>query len=282
MSTLLIVEDDRDQAQMAAQLVRLQGFDPVLALDGASGLRMARTLNPSLVLLDLMLPDTNGFDICRELRGNQETWRMPIVMVTALSDEANRRRGFRVGANAYVTKPYGARELYNGIAQAQSWRADLDRERMHGEIHVVLNSDTAFLQEVNEFLTGLNEGTPLNQDQVMQLRQAIMEMGQNAIEWGNQHRSDALVDITYRVYADRIVIVVRDQGKGFDRANLPHAATPDDPIAHMDIREKLELREGGFGMLISRGMVDELRYNDAGNEVTMIKRFPPRTEAPGE
>jgi DNA-binding response OmpR family regulator len=281
MSTLLIVEDDRDQAQMAAQLLRLRGFDPILAYDGNSGLSLVRTVNPELLLLDVMLPDTNGFDICRELRSNQETWRLPIVMVTALSDDANRRRGFRVGANAYVAKPYGADELFTAIAQAQSWRADLDREQMHGELHVQLNSEPEFLQEVNEFLTSLNERTPLTPDQVLQLRQAIMEMGQNAIEWGNQHRSDALVDILYQVYPDRIVIVVRDQGQGFDPTNVPHAATPDDPIAHMDLREKLGLREGGFGMLISRGMVDELRYNDVGNEVTMIKRFPPRTDTIG-
>jgi DNA-binding response OmpR family regulator len=281
MSTLLIVEDDREQALLAAQLVRLQGFEPVLALDGATGLRLAKELNPAILLLDVMLPDANGFDICRELRGDRQTWRMPIVMLTALNDNGNRRRGFRVGANAYVTKPYGAHDLFHAISSAQAWRADLDREQMHGEIHVVLDSESSLLQDVNDFLTSLNERTGLNPDQVLQLRQAIMEMGQNAIEWGNRHQSEALVDIVYRVYRDRVVIVVKDQGVGFDRDNVPHAATADDPIAHMDVREKLGLREGGFGMLISRGMVDELRYNDVGNEVTMIKRFPPKTDAPG-
>jgi DNA-binding response OmpR family regulator len=281
MSTALIIEDDRDQAHLAAQLVRLRSFEPIVALDGVSGLRLARQLNPDVLLLDLMLPDTNGFDICKALRSDQQTWRTPIVMLTALNDEANRRRGFRVGANAYVTKPYGAFDLYNAISSAQTWRADLDREQVNGEIHVELNSDSAFLQEVNDFLTSLNERTPLSTDQVLQLRQAIMEMGQNAIEWGNRHQSEALVDINYRVYRDKVEIVVRDQGAGFDLNNLPHAAQVDDPIAHMDVREKLGLREGGFGMLISRGMLDELRYNDAGNEVTLIKRFPPRTEATG-
>ena len=109
------------------------------------------------------------------------------------------------------------------------------------------------------------------------LRQSIMEMGQNAIEWGNKHNSDRLVNIIYRLFPDKVVIIVRDQGTGFDPNDVPHAAQPDDPIAHMDVREKLGLREGGFGMLISRGMLDELRYNDVGNEVMIIKRFPPRT-----
>ena len=58
-----------------------------------------------------------------------------------------------------------------------------------------------------------------------------------------------------------------------DRRHLPHAAIPDDPFTHLDVREKLGLRAGGFGLLICQGMVDEMAYNDKGNEVTLIKRF---------
>jgi anti-sigma regulatory factor (Ser/Thr protein kinase) len=107
----------------------------------------------------------------------------------------------------------------------------------------------------------------------MQIRQAVMEMAHNAIEWGNQHQSDRLVKIIYRVHQNYLEIVVRDQGPGFDRSNLPHAALADDPFTHLDVREKLGLRAGGFGLLICQGMVDEMSYNDQGNEVTLIKRF---------
>ena len=87
------------------------------------------------------------------------------------------------------------------------------------------------------------------------------------------NHSAKLVNITYRIHPDRVEIVVQDQGEGFDRTQLAHAASPDDPIGHMDVREKLGLREGGFGLLITGGMVDEMRYNDVGNCVTLIKRF---------
>ena len=116
-----------------------------------------------------------------------------------------------------------------------------------------------------------------------------MEMAQNAIEWGNKHQSERLVTIRYRVYDDRIEIIVRDQGRGFDRENLPHAAAADDPFSHLDVRDKLGLRAGGFGLMICKGMVDELTYNDVGNEVTLTKRFrsqaaeltePPTRSAP--
>ncbi len=276
-ATALIVEDDPDQAELVSRLVRLRKFDPIVVGTGSSALEMARTLQPSVVLLDLMLPDASGFDICRSLRGDRETMLLPIVMLTALDDAKNRTHGYRVGANAYISKPYHPEALFQAISTACKWRTELERKRVQGEIHVILNSEIAFLQEVNDFLMSVSQLSPLSQEQVLHLRQAIMEMGHNAIEWGNRHQSDRLVDIFYRIHDNHVAITVRDQGEGFNRTEIPHAASPDDPVAHMDVREKLGLREGGFGMLITEGMVDEMRYNDVGNEVTLIKRFPVAT-----
>lgn len=276
MNTALIVEDDKDHAELVDELLRTREFRPVVAPSGRDGLRMARNLRPAVVLLDLMLPDIDGFDVCRRLRSDPRTLAVPIVMVTALNGPADRKRGFRVGANAYVTKPYAAADLFEAIDTARTWRSGLERARIAGEIRVELESETEFLQEVNEFLTRLYRLTPLSDERIAQLRQAVMEMGQNAIEWGNRHHAEAPVEITYRVFADRVEIAIRDQGPGFDPSDLPHAATADDPLSHLDVREKLGLREGGFGLLIARGMLDELRYNDWGNEVTLVQRFPDR------
>jgi DNA-binding response OmpR family regulator len=285
MRTALIVEDDPDQADMTARLLREHGFRPLTAMSGEEGLGLARRVEPDVMLLDLMLPDIDGFAVCMRLRGEERTRRIPIVMVTALDGENHRCRGFRVGANAYLTKPFGADELLRAVLTAQEWQLGMKRQKVRGEIQLELNSETAFLQDVNEFLTSLYRETPLACEQIQQLRQAVMEMGQNAIEWGNSQRPEELVRITYRVCEDRVEIVVRDQGIGFDPTQLPHAASPDDPLAHMDVREKLGLREGGFGLMICRGMLDELRHNDRGNEVTLIKRFPehaaPSPNGPG-
>ena len=273
MPTALIVEDDPDQAEMAARLLRYRGFDSAIAGTGGGGLAMARSLKPDVVLLDLMLPDTTGFDVCRGLRIDRETMLTPVVMLTALGDDLNRTRGFRVGANAYVSKPYGAQELFQAVADARSWRARMEQKRIRGEIHLQLNSEVSFLQEVNDFLMSVSLSIPFTHEQLLALRQALLEMGQNAIEWGNRHRFEQLVHITYRIHPDSVEIVVRDEGPGFDRSNLTHAASADNPIAHMGVREKLGLREGGFGLLITDGMVDEMRYNESGNEVTLVKRF---------
>lgn len=277
---VLIIEDERDQAELAAQVLQFHGHDPAIAATGREGLERIQQRNPDLILLDLMLPDLNGYEVCRWIRGNFATLGIPIVMVTALTELRQRAMGFRVGANAYVTKPYSPAELINGITLAWQWREKLRQERLQGEIHVEIKSESGFLQEVNEFLTNLSLATPLTRDQVMHLRQAIMEMGSNAIEWGNQKRAEALVCISYRIFEDHVEIVVKDEGTGFDRSALAHAARPEDPISHLDVREQLGLREGGFGLLICQGMVDEVHYNDLGNEVTLIKRFQQVADSP--
>jgi DNA-binding response OmpR family regulator len=271
--TALIVEDHPEQAELVARILGTRAYQSIVAEDGESALQMARELLPDFVLLDLMLPDINGFDVCRRLRSDRATMLIPVVMLTALNDVQHRVHGFRVGANAYVTKPYGVDALFQAITAACAWRRSIANRALQGEIHVEINSEINFLQDLNDFSMLVCQATPLSNDQVVQLRQAVMEMAQNAIEWGNLHQSDRLVKITYRVHEDRLEIVVCDQGPGFDRTSLPHAAVPGDPFSHLDVREKLGLRAGGFGLLICQGMVDEMRYNDQGNEVTLIKRF---------
>ena len=270
--TALIVEDHPEQADLVARILSIRSYQSIVAENGETGLRIARERLPDVVLLDLMLPDINGFDVCRRLRTDRATMMIPVVMLTALNDVQHRVHGFRVGANAYVTKPYGVDDLFDAIAMASAWRSSIENRALHGEIHVEINSEINFLQDLNDFSMLVCQSTPLGNDQVVQLRQAVMEMAQNAIEWGNLHQSDRLVKITYRVHDDRLEIVVRDQGPGFDRSTLPHAAIAGDPFTHLDVREKLGLRAGGFGLLICQGMVDEMRYNDLGNYLTLLKR----------
>jgi DNA-binding response OmpR family regulator len=266
--TALIVEDHPEQADLVARILGTRAFRSMLAENGETALRMAREHHPDVVLLDLMLPDINGFDVCRQLRTDRTTMLVPIVMLTALNDVQHRVHGFRVGANAYVTKPYGVDDLFEAIEVACAWRKSMANRALHGEIHVEINSEINFLQELNDFSMLVCQSTPLGDDQVIQLRQAVMEMAHNAIEWGNLHQSDRLVSITYRVHDTRLEIVVRDQGPGFDRSSIPHAAIAGDPFTHLDVREKLGLRAGGFGLLICQGMVDEMQYNDQGNVAT--------------
>src|SRR4026208_1804778 len=112
---VLVVEDDREINELVGAYVQIAGFEYLSALDGASALSQARLHHPSLIVLDLMLPDTDGFEICRKLKSEQRTAKVPIVMLTALNQDENRKRGMACGACAYMTKPFDPDQLMAAI-----------------------------------------------------------------------------------------------------------------------------------------------------------------------
>jgi len=103
---VLVVEDDREINELVGAYVQIAGFEYRSALNGQTALAEARERHPSLIVLDLMLPDTDGFEVCRRLKSEQDTKEIPIVMLTALSDEENQRKGRECGALEYITKPF--------------------------------------------------------------------------------------------------------------------------------------------------------------------------------
>jgi two-component system phosphate regulon response regulator PhoB len=111
MSHVLIVDDERDLAGLIEFNLKAAGFSTHVAMTGGEALSAAREQRPELVLLDLMLPDMPGTEVCRQLRAEASTRDVLIVMLTAKGEEADRVRGFEVGADDYVTKPFSVREL---------------------------------------------------------------------------------------------------------------------------------------------------------------------------
>ncbi|HZY84496.1 MAG TPA: response regulator [Gemmataceae bacterium] len=278
---VLIVEDDAALGQLLVEDLQASGMRPTLLGLGKPAADWVRRHRPDLVLLDLMLPDVDGYAVCKELKLDRATNRIPLVMVTALAREEDRVRGLAVGANDYLTKPFTRGQLHAAIEGAFAWRRELERHGSEGEVRFELRSNTRHLEELNQLLASLYLHTPLSGTQVQQLAMAVRELGANAIEWGHRNQADRIVTVTYRIDAAKVVIVIRDHGPGFDPANLPHAARPENPLGHLGVRESLRLREGGFGILMARGLVDELRYNRTGNEVRLVKYYArPATRRP--
>lgn len=112
---ILIVEDEAAQAEMITYNLEKEGFQVMLATDGQAALEMARMESPDLVLLDWMLPEVTGIDVCRQLRSDRDLHEVPIIMVTARGDEDDRVRGIDTGADDYLVKPYSPRELISRI-----------------------------------------------------------------------------------------------------------------------------------------------------------------------
>jgi CheY-like chemotaxis protein/anti-sigma regulatory factor (Ser/Thr protein kinase) len=273
---VLVVEDERDTGELLAAHLRRWGYEPAVLSEGKPVVPWVRLHQPDLILLDLLLPDIHGYSICETLKLERDTNLIPIVMVTALSAPEDRIRGLQVGANHYMTKPFTPDELHEAIGKAMAWKEDLQRRGTEGEIRFVLQSDTKFLDELNHLLGALFLFSGLSQNQVKQLTTAVRELGTNAIEWGHRRQVERIVTVDYAIDTEKVTITIRDTGPGFDPGNLPHAARPEDPISHLMVRETLGLREGGFGILMARGLVDELEYNEKGNEVRLVKYFGPR------
>ncbi len=269
----LIVEDERATGELLAEIVRRRGFESTLLLEGKPAVPWVRTHRPDLVLLDLMLPDRDGYEICEDLKLDRQTNLIPIIMVTARDLPQDRLHGLQVGANAYLTKPFSIEQLERTMQDVLSWREELQRSGTEGEIHFQLNSATQYLEQLNHLLASLFLYSGLTEHQVRELTMAVRELGLNAIEWGHQKQEQRIVTVTYQIDSSKVTITICDTGPGFDPANLPHAARVEDPLRHLPVRETLGIREGGFGILMARGLVDEMRYNDAGNEVRLVKYF---------
>ena len=107
--TVLIVEDEQNIVDILSFNLNREGYDTLEAYDGNTGLQLALEQNPDLILLDLMLPGMNGFDVCRKLR--EAGSAVPILMLTAREEEADKVLGLELGADDYITKPFSMREL---------------------------------------------------------------------------------------------------------------------------------------------------------------------------
>ncbi len=116
--TVLVVEDEADTNQLFCQLLEREGFHCRGVLDGGHALELASREQPAAILLDLMLPDMNGLDMYERLRQSGPLKRTPVVVVTALDDEACRERGRKLGADAYLTKPFQPEKLLAELHEA--------------------------------------------------------------------------------------------------------------------------------------------------------------------
>ncbi len=109
---VLVIEDDRHIAALVKTYLEQEGYRAAIAYDGEAGLELARRLNPCLVILDLMLPKLDGWQVCRQLRAASD---VPVLMLTARGEEVDRLLGFALVADDYVVKPFSPRELVERV-----------------------------------------------------------------------------------------------------------------------------------------------------------------------
>jgi two-component system phosphate regulon response regulator PhoB len=136
---ILVVDDEPDALELIGFNLKGAGYEVITAEDGNAALRKARAQRPALILLDLMIPEVDGLEVCKILRRDAETSGIPIIMVTAKAAEVDRVLGLELGANDYITKPFSPRELVlrvkNLLQRATPVETPKDRHQV-GELSV--------------------------------------------------------------------------------------------------------------------------------------------------
>jgi two-component system phosphate regulon response regulator PhoB len=155
---ILIVDDERDLLSLLDFNLRQAGFETLLAANGEQAQQQLRRRTPDLVLLDLMLPDMPGTEICRQLKGDPRTKHVPVILLTAKGEEVDRVVGFELGADDYVTKPFSVRELVLRVRAILRRATNPGGERPPdhvGPIHVDVDAHRAFVNDEEVVLTPL-------------------------------------------------------------------------------------------------------------------------------
>jgi CheY-like chemotaxis protein len=275
MSThrLLLVEDDRAIHKLLAAALG-SGWEIDSAFDGLQGLDRVQSRSYDLVLTDIRMPGLDGLDLLRHIHRLRP--ELKVIVMTAESTPANIVQAIREQAFSYFSKPFSPQAVADLLRQAidcHHWQDDIEvlsaaPQWITLRLRCKLETADRLMQFVREMETDLPEHEREN------IAAAFRELLMNAIEHGGESDPRKRVQVTYARTAGAIVYLIQDPGRGFSFDSIEHAAVanpPDEPARHLEIRQERGVRPGGFGILLTRNLVDELIYNEKGNEVLFIK-----------
>jgi CheY-like chemotaxis protein len=274
MPRILVVDDDRTTLRMLRLQLEAAGHEVETAGDGAAGLAKLNRSRFDVVLLDVWMPGMDGLEVLSRLRGAPS--RPRVIVMTADDAPETLLKAVREQAFGYVTKPVEPAELSDTIASALASKPDLRPIEVVSAkpdwVELLVPCDREAATRIQDFLSQLDSDLPANVR--ADVGQAFRELLMNAIEWGGRLDPKQTVRIAYLRARRMLLYRIADPGKGFSFRDLTHAAVnnpPGDPMEHAAVREEKGLRPGGFGLLMTRQMVDELLYNEAHNEVVFVK-----------
>jgi len=154
-SKILVVDDNPLNLKLLSTIMKNEGFDIIVAKDGIHGIKAAEEEQPSLILLDIMMPGIDGYEVCKKLKANPETQEIPVIFLTAKTDSEGVVKGFEVGAADYVTRPFNRIELLARIrthlALKKTSDKVIDLERRNSILAMIATTN----HEINQPLTVL-------------------------------------------------------------------------------------------------------------------------------
>lgn len=273
-ATALVVTAEAECSRLVGDSLRRPGYSTTSLSYLAEVHSRAIQLQPNLIFLDQRYAEQERAALCEDLKLDQRTNLIPIILLGRVGECPSPVQAVQVLADACLTEPWTTERLEPVIRETTGRREEQRRQGILQELRFHFQSDVRHLDRLTLLLTPLFAQAGFSEIQVKQLGIAVRELATNAIEWGHAKQVERLVTVLYQVDAEKVVLTIRDTGPGFDPEQLAHAAQPGDPIGHLFHRDRLGLREGGFGILMARGLADELHYNETGNEVRLVKFLP--------
>ena len=226
---VLIVEDEPDMNNLVAEVLRAYGFEPVQAATGEEALRVVAQAPPDAVILDLMLPGLSGYELCRRLKGARETHAIPVLMLTALDRNVDRRHGYESGADYYMTKPFSPEGLVSRL------QGCLDRCREAAQATAPLSLATELtaavgsLRGINALATALYCRTALAPEAIETLRSGLIRIAGLAEKWALGHGGVAPVRLAIDLDDRRVRLAFTPAAEGAGQFLAAHL-TPDAAI----------------------------------------------------
>jgi two-component system, OmpR family, response regulator len=274
MSHILVTDDDATTRQMIRGVLNKNGHTVTTASDGVSALRAMQKKKFDLVLLDIWMPKMTGLGLLARL--HEEKHIPKIIVMTSDQTSDTLLTAMRGHVYQFLRKPLDAEMLRITVDNALSSTPSAPPiEVLSAQPHwveLLVPCEQSVVYRVQSFLSHLDSG--LSADVAEKVGYAFRELLNNAIEWGGRLDPNLKVRISFIRTKKMLMYRLDDPGPGFDLHNLKHAALnnpEEDPMAHMKAREEKGLRPGGLGLLLTQQMVDELVYNEARNEVVLIK-----------
>jgi CheY-like chemotaxis protein len=273
MKKALVVEDDRPTRYLLSKVLKAAGFFVATAKDGVEGLKQIRKTKFDLVLLDIWMPRMNGLELLAHMR--REPTRPKAVVMTSDNTPETLLRAVRDQAYQYISKPVDPKAVVKLAREvlAASPVPPIDVLSARPDwVELLVPCEVHAAERIQGFMARLD--TDLSEEVRGSIGQVFHEMLLNAIEWGGKLDPNRKVRISCLRTRRMILYRIADPGPGFKLEDLAHAAisySPDQVLEHVEVRQQKGLRPGGFGILMSQAMVDELIYNEARNEVVFIK-----------
>jgi DNA-binding response OmpR family regulator len=271
---ILIVDDDPDIHQLLAEALQASNRHIDSAADGLQGLARVQAAPYDLVITDVTMPGLSGLELLEQIHKIRPATR--VVVMTVASTPEDVIRALREQAFTYLSKPFTIPEVSHLVDTAlESTPSDDDIEVLSAQPHwlsVRLRCKAETADRILHFLREIAIDLPPNERE--NIATAFREILSNAIEHGGDSDPNKHVFITYVRGERALFYYVRDPGKGFSFEDIPHAAVSnptDSPTDHVEVRQRRGMRPGGFGIFMTRQLVDEMIYNEKGNEVLLIK-----------